>query len=58
VLQAAIQVTPLYRGVHLMRALTTGAIDPSLAIDVVYLLAMGTIGLAIASRRLSLLLKS
>jgi hypothetical protein len=41
-----------------MRALTTGAIDPSLAIDVVYLLAMGTIGLAIASRRLSLLLKS
>jgi lipooligosaccharide transport system permease protein len=58
VLQAAIQATPLYRGVHLMRALTTGAIDPSLAIDVVYLLAMGTIGLAIASRRLSLLLKS
>ena len=57
-LQAFVQVTPLYRGVHLIRALTTGTPDASLAIDVVYLLGAGAIGLAIASRRLSRLLKS
>jgi lipooligosaccharide transport system permease protein len=57
-LQALVQVTPLYRGVHLIRALTTGTPDVSLAFDVVYLLAAGTIGLVIASRRLSSLLKS
>jgi lipooligosaccharide transport system permease protein len=57
-LQAVVQVTPLYRGVHLIRALTTGTLDASLAVDVVYLLGMGLIGLAIASRRLSRLLRS
>ena len=57
-LQALVEVTPLYRGVHLIRALTTGTPDASLVFDVVYLVAAGTIGLAIASRRLSKLLKS
>jgi lipooligosaccharide transport system permease protein len=57
-LQILVQVTPLYRGVHLIRGLTTGTPDASLAIDVVYLLAAGTIGLLIASRRLSILLRS
>ena len=57
-LQAFIQVTPLYRGVHMIRALTTGTPDATLVIDVVYLLAMGTIGLAITSRRLGKLLQT
>jgi lipooligosaccharide transport system permease protein len=55
-LQVFVQCTPLYRGVHLIRALTTGTPDAWIAIDVLYLLAMGTIGLAIVSRRLTKLL--
>ena len=57
-LQAFVQATPLYRGVHLIRALTTGTPDVTLLIDVAYLLALGTIGLAITSRRLVKLLQS
>ena len=55
-LQVFVQCTPLYRGVHLIRALTTGTPDVWIAIDVLYLLAMGTIGLAIVSKRLTKLL--
>ena len=51
-----VECTPLYRGVHLIRALTTGTPDVWIAIDVLYLLAMGTIGLAIVSKRLTKLL--
>ena len=57
-LQAFVQVTPLYRGVHLIRALTTGTPDAVLLLDVAYLLAMGILGLAITSRRLGKLLLS
>jgi lipooligosaccharide transport system permease protein len=57
-LQVFVQCTPLYRGVHLIRALTTGTPDALLLVDVVYLLAMGAIGLAITSRRLGKLLLS
>ena len=57
-LQAFVQATPLYRGVHLIRALTTGTPDATLLIDLVYLVAMGLIGLAITSRRLGKLLQS
>jgi len=57
-LQTFIQCTPLYRGVHLIRALTTGTPDALMLVDVAYLLAMGTIGLAITSRRLGKLLLS
>jgi lipooligosaccharide transport system permease protein len=56
--QAFVQATPLYRGVHLIRALTTGTPDPTLLLDVAYLLALGLIGLAITSRRLAKLLLS
>ena len=56
VLQAVVQVTPLYRGVHLLRALTTGDVDLTLLADVAYLVAMGLVGVAVASRRLGLLL--
>jgi lipooligosaccharide transport system permease protein len=55
-LQVLVECTPLYRGVHLIRALTTGTPDVGIAIDVLYLLAMGTICLAIVSKRLNRLL--
>ena len=57
-LQVFVQCTPLYRGVHLIRALTTGTPDAVLVVDVAYLMAMGIIGLAITSRRLGKLLQS
>jgi len=57
-LQVAVECTPLYRGVHLIRALTTGTPDALLIVDVVYLVAMGLIGLAITARRLEKLLQS
>ena len=57
-LQVFVQCTPLYRGVHLIRALTTGTPDAMLLVDVAYLVAMGSIGLAITSRRLGKLLQS
>jgi lipooligosaccharide transport system permease protein len=57
-LQAFVQATPLYRGVHLIRALTTGTPDATLLVDVAYLMAMGILGLAITSRRLVKLLQA
>jgi lipooligosaccharide transport system permease protein len=55
-LQLFVQVTPLYQGVDLIRALITGAVDPGILWHVAYLLAMGLIGLAIVARRLDRLL--
>jgi lipooligosaccharide transport system permease protein len=55
-LQVIVSLTPLYQGVDLLRALTTGAVGPGLLWHVVYLLVMGFIGLAIAARRLDKLL--
>ena len=43
-------------GVHLLRGLTTGTLDPMMIVDVVYLLVLGFIGLSITSRRLGKLL--
>jgi lipooligosaccharide transport system permease protein len=57
-LQLVVEWTPLYRGVHLLRALTTWTLDATIVVDLVYLLAMGLIGLAITSRRLQKLLTS
>lgn len=51
-----IEGTPLYRGVALCRELTTGAVSWDSAISVVYLLIMGLVGLAIASKRFDRLL--
>lgn len=51
-----VEVTPLYRGVVLCRELTTGALSWGSAISVVYLLAMGLVGLLVVRRRLSALL--
>ena len=53
---AIVQLSPLYRGADLIRGLTLGLPSPTMLLDVAYLLAMGLIGLAIASRRLDRLL--
>ncbi len=55
-LQVVVECTPLYRGVHLIRALTTGTPDAWMALDVIYLVAMGLIGMFIVSKRLNRLL--
>lgn len=51
-LRAFVECTPLYRGVHLIRALTTGTPDVEIAVDVVYLTVLGLVGLWVASKRL------
>ncbi len=55
-MQLAIQLTPLWHGVDMIRALVTGAVDPSILWHVAYLGAMGLVGLAIVGRRLDRLL--
>ena len=57
-LQWVIEVTPLYRGVVLVRELTTGVVTWESAVSVVYLVAMGLTGLVIVGRRLDKLLLS
>jgi lipooligosaccharide transport system permease protein len=55
-LRWVVEVTPLYRGVVLCRELTTGHLTSASAISVVYLVAMGAVGLSVVSRRLEKLL--
>ncbi len=55
-LRTFVELTPLYRGVHLIRALTTDQLDPMMVVDVVYLVVLGLIGLTITSRRMGKLL--
>ena len=55
-LRVLVQLTPLYQGVDLIRALTVGAISPILLFHVAYLLVMGFAGLWVVSRRLDKLL--
>jgi lipooligosaccharide transport system permease protein len=55
-LRTFVEITPLYRGIHMLRALTTDQLDPMIVVDVVYLAALGLIGLTITSRRLGRLL--
>jgi lipooligosaccharide transport system permease protein len=54
--QVIVECTPLYQGVALVRGLTLGVVGPGLLWNVAYLALMGTIGLAIAGRRISKLL--
>jgi lipooligosaccharide transport system permease protein len=56
-LQAIIRLTPLYQGVVLERALVFGEIDWTLLVHAAYLLAMGWIGVRVASRRIGQLLQ-
>jgi lipooligosaccharide transport system permease protein len=51
-----IQLTPLYHGVDLLRGLAVGVVGPATVVHVVYLLAMGLLGLSIVSKRLDKLL--
>lgn len=51
-----VEVTPLYRSVDLVRAVTTGSFGGLQLLDVAYLLAVTAIGLAVAGRRMAGLL--
>lgn len=51
-----VEVTPLYRSVVLVRELCVGVVTVESAISVVYLIALGTAGMAVVSRRLDRLL--
>ena len=55
-LRILVQLTPLWQGVDMIRALVTGAVDPSILWHVAYLGAMGLVGLVIVGRRLDRLL--
>jgi lipooligosaccharide transport system permease protein len=55
-LRWVVEVSPLYRGVALVRELTTGALSVDSLWSVAYLLVMGSVGLAVASRRFDSLL--
>jgi lipooligosaccharide transport system permease protein len=50
--QVLVQATPLYHGIELLRALTTGTVDAGLLGQVAYLAAMSAICLVAATRRL------
>jgi lipooligosaccharide transport system permease protein len=56
-LQAVIRFTPLYQGVVLERSFVIGDLHWTLLANAAYLVAMGVIGLRIASRRIGLLLQ-
>ncbi len=58
VLRWIVEVTPLYRGVVLCRELSTGAVSLDSLVSVVYLLALGSFGLAVVAKRLDRLLLS
>lgn len=55
-IQLVVDCTPLYQGIALLRGLTLGVVSPGLLWHVLYLTVMATVGLAIASRRISKLL--
>jgi lipooligosaccharide transport system permease protein len=55
-LRVAVELTPLYRAVALVRELCTGLVTPDSLWSVAYLLVMGTVGLLVASRRFGALL--
>jgi lipooligosaccharide transport system permease protein len=55
-LQVVVEMTPLYRGVHMLRAFTTGTIDSMVVVDIAYLGIMGLVGVAITAKRLRILL--
>ena len=55
-IQQFVKLSPLYHGAELLRGFTLGVIDPSMLGHVAFLLIMGLVGGAIASRRLTRLL--
>ena len=58
VLEWVVRALPLYHGIELIRALTTGVVGGMQLVNVAYLAILGLVGAAIASRRIDgLLLK-
>jgi lipooligosaccharide transport system permease protein len=57
VLQWAIQITPLYQGVVLVRSLAFGDLSWTLLLHAAYLVTMGVVGVRVAGRRLGRLLQ-
>lgn len=55
-LRWVIEVTPLYRAVHLIRGITLDAVTWVTALDVAYLLVLLAVGLMVAGRRMGRLL--
>ena len=55
-LRIVVQLTPLYHAVALLRSLSLGTLDAGILVHVLYLAAMGLIGLVVVSRRLDKLL--
>lgn len=55
-LQVLVECTPLYHGVVLERSLTLGVVGPALVGHVAYLAAMGVAGVAVAGRRIRIIL--
>ncbi|HEU4571926.1 MAG TPA: ABC transporter permease [Candidatus Limnocylindrales bacterium] len=55
-IRTLVTLSPLYQGVSLLRQLTTGAIDPSIVVNVVYLTVLGMVGIVVVARRLDRLL--
>ncbi len=55
-LRILVEFSPLYRGIDLVRGLTTGHLGWSMAIDVGYLFVLGAVCLWIASRRMGRML--
>jgi lipooligosaccharide transport system permease protein len=51
-----VKVLPLYHGIELIRALSTGAVAANQLLDVAYLAALGLVGMALAGRRIDKLL--
>ena len=55
-LEVVVQATPLYHGVNLLRAVTTGTVGAYQLFDIAYLAVLGLVGTWIASRRIERLL--
>jgi lipooligosaccharide transport system permease protein len=55
-LRGVVEWSPLYQGVALVRALSTGAVDWALLVHVAYLAVLGLLGVAVSARRLERLL--
>jgi lipooligosaccharide transport system permease protein len=51
-----VQLTPLYHGVEMLRALSVGVVGPDILVHVAYLTVMGLVGIVVVSRRLDKLL--
>src|SRR3546814_18802144 len=55
---AVVRATPLYQGVALCRALTTGEVEAGLLVHVAYLAAVVAVGVAVAGRGIAGRLRS